>query len=64
MSNDKPRWDAPGNKTNSAPDEVGDLARKHGISPDRTQMLVDRLGHDPEQLAAAAVALNTKQKSS
>ncbi len=51
-------------KTSSAPDEVGDLAKKHGISPDRAQMLVDRLGHDPEQLEAAAVALNTKQKFS
>ena len=63
VSDDQPKWDAPENKTSSSPDEAGDLAKKHGISPDRAQMLVDRLGHDPAQLEAAAAALNTKQKS-
>ena len=63
MSDEKPKWDTPQNKKSAAPNEAGDLALKHGISPDRAQMLIDRLGHDPEQLEAAAAALSSKQKS-
>ena len=57
MSDDKPKWDDPENDASSKPNEAGDLARKHGISPDRAQMLIDRLGHDPEKLEAAAAGL-------
>ena len=60
MSDDKPKWDAPTNVVSSKPDEAGELARKHGISPDRAQMLIDRFGHDPEQLDAAALKLRLK----
>ena len=60
MSDDKPKWDTPENKASSKPDEPGDLARKHGISPDRAQMLIDRYGHDPEQLDAEAAKLQPK----
>ena len=62
MSDDKPKWDDPDNDTRSKPFEAGDLARKHGISPDRAQMLIDRLGHDPEQLEAAAASLRLNPK--
>lgn len=62
MSDDKPKWDTPTNLGSSAPSEAGDLAQKHGISVDRAQMLIDRLGHDPVALEAAAVALSSKQK--
>ena len=57
MSDDKPKWDTPDNVNSSKSDEAGLLARKHGISPDRAKMLIDRLGHDPKQLAAAAEKL-------
>jgi hypothetical protein len=60
MSDKKPKWDTPSNVKSSAPNQAGDLARKHGISPDRAQMLIDRLGHDPEKLDAAAKALSPK----
>ena len=60
MSDDKPRWDTPENNKSSAPDEPGDLARKHGISPDRAQMLIDRLGHDPALLDAEAKRISQK----
>ena len=61
MSNDKPKWDAPGNEVSSKHDEAGDLARRHGISPDRAQMLIDRYGQDPERLNAAAEKLQPKR---
>ena len=54
MSDDKPKWDTPGNAKSSAPYEAGDLARTHGISADRAQMLIDRFGHDPELLRREA----------
>ena len=54
MSNDKPKWDTPGNRDSDRVDEAGALALKHGISPDRAQMLIDRFGHDVEALDAAA----------
>ncbi len=57
MSDDKPKWDEPDNGASSRPYEAGDLARKHGISPDRAQMLIDRLGHDPALLEEAAERL-------
>ena len=60
MPEDKPKWDMPTNVASSKPNEAGDLARKHGISPDRAQMLIDRLGHDPDKLDAAAKALSPK----
>lgn len=60
MSDDKPKWDTPENEVSSKIDEAGDLARKHGISPDRAQMLIDRYGHDPEQLDAAAEKVTPK----
>lgn len=64
MPDDKPKWDTPENKKSSAPFEAGDLARKHGITPDRAQMLIDRLGHDPGQLDAAAEKLGPKRDGS
>lgn len=57
MSDGKPKWDEPGNAQSSKPDEAGELAREHNISPDRAQMLIDRFGHDPEKLKAEAKAL-------
>ena len=60
VSDDKPKWDTPGNEGSSKPDEAGELARKHGLSPDRAQMLIDRYGHDPERLNAAAEKLQPK----
>ena len=53
MADDKPKWDAPTNITSSKLDNAGELAKKHGISPDRAQMLIDRYGNDPQQLDAA-----------
>ena len=50
MSDDKPKWDTPLNNISAKPDEAGDLARKHKISPERAQMLIDRYGHDPARL--------------
>ena len=50
----KPRWEQPDNIKVSEPSEAGKLAKKHGISPDRAQMLIDRIGHDPKELALAA----------
>ena len=57
MADEKPRWDTPTNVVSSKVDEAGALAQKHGISADRAQMLIDRLGHDPEALNAAATKL-------
>ena len=54
MSDDKPKWDTPEHVKSAAPHEAGDLARAHGISVDRAQMLVDRFGHDPERLRSEA----------
>lgn len=56
-SDGKPSWEQPDNVKVPEENEAGKLARKHGISPDRAQMLIDRLGHDPKKLAAAAEAL-------
>ena len=60
MSDNKPKWDTPGNVESSKADEAGELARKHKISPDRAQMLIDRFGHDAVQLNAEAVKLRPK----
>lgn len=53
----KPSWEQPDNTEVPEANEAGKLAKKHGISPDRAQMLIDRLGHDPKKLAAAAEGL-------
>ena len=58
MADEKPKWDTPTNVASSKVDEAGALAIKHGISPDRAQMLIDRLGHDPDALNAAATKLS------
>ena len=42
MSDDKPKWDTPTNVVSAKLDQAGELAKKHGISPDRAQMLIDR----------------------
>lgn len=52
MADDK-LWDTPTNVVSKL-DAVGELAKKHGISPDRAQMLIDRFGNDAERLDAAA----------
>ena len=57
MSDDKPKWDTPLNNISSKLDEAGELARKHKISPERAQMLIDRYGHDPARLDAEAKRL-------
>ncbi len=62
MSYEKPKWDQPSNIKSAEPNQAGELARQHGISPQRAQMLIDRLGHDPEQLNAAAKALRINPK--
>ncbi len=61
MSDEKPQWDQPDNVKSSAPNEAGDLARKHGISPDRAQMLIDKLGHDTEQLDREAAKIGRQK---
>ena len=61
MADDKPRWDTPTNIKSSEANEAGALASKHGISPDRAQMLIDRLGHDPAALDAAAKKLGAEK---
>ena len=53
MSDDKPKWDTPTNVASSKLDQAGELAKKHGISPDRAQMLIDRYGDNAERLDAA-----------
>ena len=60
---DKPKWDTPTNVTSAKANEAGDLAIKHGISPDRAQMLIDRLGSDPQALETAAKALSANIKA-
>ena len=62
ISEDKPRWDIPTNVASSKLDEAGELARKHNISPDRAQMLIDRFGPDRKKLDAAAAAANLRSK--
>ena len=54
MADDKPKWDTPTNVALSKINAAGELAKKHGISPDRAQMLIDRYGDDAERLDAAA----------
>ena len=54
VSDDKPKWDMPTNVVSSKLDQAGELAKKHGIPPDRAQMLIDRYGDDQEQLDKAA----------
>ncbi|MCP8938507.1 DUF3606 domain-containing protein [Alsobacter sp. SYSU M60028] len=39
------------------PYEVGYFARKHGISRDQAQKLIDRIGGDRDKLNAAAAKL-------
>ncbi len=53
----KRAWEQPDNLKVTAPSEAEALGKTHGISPDRAQMLIDRLGHDPDELARAAEAL-------
>ncbi len=59
MSDEKPAWDTLKNAESAKPNEVGDLARKHQISPDRAQMLIDRFGHDPKMLDEKAGKLRS-----
>lgn len=54
MSDSKPKWDTPTNVVSAKTDQAGELAKKHGISPDRAQMLIDRFGCDSAKLDAAA----------
>ena len=63
MSDDKPKWDQPSNVTSPAPDLAAGLALEHGITPQRAQMLIDRLGTDPGTLKAAAEELLTSRKA-
>ncbi len=63
MADDKPKWDTPTNVESSKISEAGGLALKHGISVDRAQMLIDRLGHDPQALETAAKDLSTNIKA-
>ncbi len=62
MSNDKPKWDQPSNVRTEVADLAAELAREHGITPQRAQMLIDRLGTDPETLKAAAKELRINPK--
>ncbi len=62
MADDKPKWDTPTNVESSKLNVAGVLAIKHGISVDRAQMLIDRLGHDPKALEEAAKALSARIK--
>jgi hypothetical protein len=61
MADEKPKWDTPTNVEPKAT-EAGALALKHGISPDRAQMLIDRLGDDADTLDAAAETLSASSK--
>lgn len=38
--------------------ELGDFARKHGISRDQARSLIERFGNDREKLDAAAAQLS------
>ena len=51
-----------GQLVSSKLEAAGELARKHGISPDRAQMLIDRLGHDSDRLEQAAKDLRINPK--
>ena len=44
------------------PDAARELARKHGISSDRAQMLIDRMGKDSGGLEKAAAGLRINPK--
>ena len=61
--NSKPKWDQPSNVESAPPDLASELARQHGISSTRAQMLIDRLGTDPETLHAAAKDLRINPKA-
>ena len=54
MKDVKAAWDVPTNLGIQQASEAGVLALKYRISADRAQMLIDRLGHDPEAPEAAA----------
>ena len=60
---EKQSWEQPDNIKISPPTEAGELAKKYGISPDRAQMLIDRLGHDLKELASAAEGLRINPKT-
>ena len=58
ISDDRaPSWEQPDNVPKAKPTEAGELATRYGISIDRAQMLIDRLGHDRQDLAEAAEGL-------
>ena len=63
MSDEKPRWDQPSNVKSAPPDLASELAQRHGISAVRAQMLIDRLGTDPERLNEAAQELRINPKT-
>ena len=62
MADDKPKWDTPTNVASSKFDLAGELAKRHGISPDRAQMLIDLYGDEPAQLDAAAKSVKINPK--
>lgn len=62
MSDEKPKWDTPTNVTSSKLDAAGELAKKHGISSDRAQMLIDRYGDDTDRLDTAAKGVKVNPK--
>ena len=63
MSDDKPMWDQPSNVESAPPDLASDLAKRHGISVVRAQMLIDRIGTDLDRLNEAAKDLRINPKA-
>ena len=59
---EKSKMDQPIDADGVQPDAAGELARKHGISPDRAQMLIDRMGKDSGGLEKAAAGLRINPK--
>lgn len=58
---EKQNWDAPSNVAGGKASEAESLALKHGISPERAQMLIDRLGRDSRRLNEEAAKLSPRR---
>ena len=56
-------WDQPSNVESAPPDLASDLAKRHGISVVRAQMLIDRIGTDLDRLNEAAKDLRINPKA-
>lgn len=55
---EKQNWDVPSNVVEGKASAADSLALKHGISPERAQMLIDRLGADSTRLNEEAAKIS------